>query len=504
MRKNWWITLAVLAGVALAAATPASARIKLATLPVRDRVEIQLENENATLVEEERVVTLLEKSNEIDFSWTNTQIDKWTILFRPLVADDSVRVINQSYPPGENALVWNVFADKAGPVKVRISYIIGNLRRTFSYRATAEHDEKTLTLRTYMRVWNFSGEEFGMAGVWGGIAGVFQKEMGLQESKEILVAKFIDVPIKKKFIFNWRTGQRVPDEPNQRYVTMHYVLKNEKPKVAPKGDDVAVLGSWPLPFGKARIFQYDAADPPNETFIGEDWGQFTPIDDEMKLYLGLARDIKVERTVKKPDQQDIHGNLFNSEVIVQYKMQNFKKDAVTLDIEEDMNALRDEFCGGGKDHEAQWQLLDKTTDKTKVERKSAQKVEIHVPLAGAPRRPTRNRRRSPSSCTSSSRTNGERRPRGPCHETVSPGHPDAAAGGHSRPGPQHRPGDPAAAGQGPADDLQLRGPDAGQGDPVDHLQEGRQPPGVLLGQHPDRPDERLPAAAGTPERDRGP
>jgi hypothetical protein len=391
MRKTRWLIPAAVALVAMAAmAQSAAARIKLATLPVRERVEIQLENENATLVEEERIVTLLKTTpetdlNEIDFSWTNTQIDKWTILFRPLA--DGVRVINQSYPPGENALVWKVFADKAGPVRVRISYIIGNLRRTFSYRATAEFDEKSLALRQYMRVWNFSGEEFGLSSVWGGMAGIFQKEMGLQESKEILIAKFADVPIKKKFVFNWRSGQRVPEEPNQRYVTMQYVLKNEKPKAAPKAEE-AVLGSWPLPFGKVRIFQKEAA-PPNETFIGEDWGQFTPIDDEMKLYLGLARDIKVERTVKLNKRQEIHGNRFNQETIVQYKMQNFKKDACTLDIEEDMNALRDEFCGGGKDHEAQWQLLDQTTDQAKVERKSAQKVEVHVSLPAAPKDATK-------------------------------------------------------------------------------------------------------------------
>jgi hypothetical protein len=376
------------AGLALAAiGRPASARIKLATLPVRDRVEIQLENENATLVEEERVVTLLKGTNQIDFSWTNTQIDKWTILFRPLAVGDTVRVINQSYPPDENALVWEVFADKAGPVKVRISYIVGNLRRTFSYRATAEADESKLTLRNYMRVWNNSGEEFGLAGVYAGFAGVFQKEMGLQESKEILVSKFADVPIKKKFIVNWRTGQHVPDEPNQRYVTMHYVLKNEKPKVAAAakgGGEAVTLGTYPLPFGKVRIFLKDSKVPPNEAFLGEDWGQFTPIDDEMKLYLGLARDIRVERAVAKNERTDIHGNLFNREVVVRYKMQNFKKDACLLDIEEDMNALRDEFCGQ-KDHEAQWELLAQTTDKSKVERKSAQKVEIHVPLAAGPK-----------------------------------------------------------------------------------------------------------------------
>jgi len=367
------VMLAGVAAALVAAAQPAAARIKLATLPVRERVEIQLENENATLVEEERVVTLLKGTNHIDFSWTNTQIDKYTILLRPLAVGDTVRVINQSYPPNENALVWEVFADKAGPVKVRISYLLGNLRRTFSYRATAEHDESSLTLRTYMRVWNFSGEEFGLSSVWAGFGDLFQKEMGLQESKEVLVGRFDQVPIQKKFIFNWRTGQRVPDEPNQRYVTLHYVLKN---------DEAHKLGKFPLPYGKVRIFQKDGKG--GEAFTGEDWGQFTPIDDEMKLYLGLARDIKVERTVKKNDRTAVHGNLFHQEVIVQYKMQNFKKDACVLDIEEDMNELRNEFCGG-KDREAQWELADQTTDRGKVERKSAQKVEVHVPLSAGPK-----------------------------------------------------------------------------------------------------------------------
>jgi len=362
------------AAMALAAlAGPAAARIKLATLPVRSRVEIQLDNERATLVEEERVVTLLKGTNHIDFSWSNTHIDKHTILFRPLEVGDTVRVIHVAYPPGENALVWQVWAEKAGPVRVRISYIIGNLRRTFSYRATAEHDESSLTLRNYMRVWNFSGEEFGPSGVWAGIGEYFRKEMGLQESKEMLLAKFLKVPIKKTFIFNWRTGQPVPDEPYQRYVTMHYVLTN---------DDANQMGKFPLPYGKVRIFQKDGRG--GEAFTGEDWGRFTPIDDEMKLYLGLARDIKVERTVDRNKRHPVHGNLYHQEVIVQYKMQNFKKDPAVLDIEDDMNALRDEFCGR-KDHDAQWELAGETTDKAKVERKSAQGVEIHIPLPAAPK-----------------------------------------------------------------------------------------------------------------------
>jgi len=373
-RKRLVVGIVVVCAALAALAPAASARIKLATLPVRQRVEIQLENENATLVEEERVVTLLKGTNHIDFSWSNTFVDKQTILFRPLAPAGDVEVIHSAYPPNENALVWEVFAKNAGAVRVRISYLVGNLRRTFSYRATAEADESTLVLRNYMRVWNFSGEEFGLSGIWAGFGLAFQdKEIGLQESKEVLIAKFAEVPITKKFIFNWRTGQPVPDEPNQRYVTMHYVLKN---------DEAHKLGQFPLPYGKVRIFLKDGKG--GEAFTGEDWGKFTPIDDEMKLYLGLARDVKVERTVKKNERQKIHGNLYNQEVIVQYKMQNFKKDPALLDIEEDMNQLRNEFCGQ-KDHEAQWELLADTTDKAKVERKSAQNVEIHVGLAARPK-----------------------------------------------------------------------------------------------------------------------
>ena len=180
------------------------------------------------------------------------------------------------------------------------------------------------------------------------------------------------MPIDKKFIFNWRTGQRVPDEPNQRYVTMRYVLTN---------DEKHQLGQWPLQRGKARIFQQDGHG--GEAFLGEDWGEFTPIDDEMKLYLGLARDVVVERTVERNKRHTVAANRYHQEVIVKYAVQNFKKKACTLDIEEDLNQLRNEFCGK-KNHDAQWELAEETTNAKQVERKGAKHLEIHLPLPARP------------------------------------------------------------------------------------------------------------------------
>src|SRR5215203_4886077 len=83
----------------------ALARVKLITLPVRERIEIQLDNTTATLVEEERVVPLVKGENQVDFSWANTQIDPNTIVFRVIAPVGEkkidVKVLSVSYPPNE-------------------------------------------------------------------------------------------------------------------------------------------------------------------------------------------------------------------------------------------------------------------------------------------------------------------------------------------------------------------------------------------------------------------
>src|SRR3954453_7450655 len=110
------VALALAASLVLPA-MPAAARVKLITLPVRERVEIQLDHPNSTLVEEERIVPLVKGENQVDFSWANTQINPETILFRVIApagatADNKldIKVLSVSYPPNEAALVWSVGA----------------------------------------------------------------------------------------------------------------------------------------------------------------------------------------------------------------------------------------------------------------------------------------------------------------------------------------------------------------------------------------------------------
>jgi len=376
MRPSFLAATLVLLATLSTTPNQALARVKLITLPVRQRVEIQLDHPHATLVEEERIVPLVEGVNQVDFSWANTQIDPDTILFRVLpgkVGEGEpleVNVLSVSYPPNENSLVWQVASSGSGSARVRISYLLGNLTKSFNYRAVATHDESTLVLSQYIRLQNFANEEFGSTGLWAGFGTHFLKAVGINETKQMLMEKYQKVPIKKTYTADTQLFGYLDRPKNKLTIPMHYVLKNSKEHN---------LGKAPLQFGKVRIFQDDGRG--STAFIGEDWGKFTPLDDEMRLYVGTAQDVVVIRTIEKNVTKRIAGNLFNREVIVKFEIENFKDRAITLDVAESIRAIRNEVSGDtGRDVE--WVLGPDTTLKGGIDKKLStfDKVVLHADL----------------------------------------------------------------------------------------------------------------------------
>ncbi len=359
----------LIVGFALAAASPALAGVKLITLPARERVEIQLDNMNATLVEEERVVPLAEGGNDVVFKWANTNIDKSSIQFRCLTNPGEIKVLSVSYPPGENALIWQVFAPRAGSARVRISYIIGRLDKTFAYRAIAANDEKTLTLWQYLQLHNNSNEEFGEAGMWAGFGERLQRPIGLNETKRLLASRFDDVPITKTYTADFARHGYLDAGKRQLRIPMHYLITND----ADNG-----MGRFPLMPGKARIFQDDGQG--TVAFLGEDWAPFTPRDDEVSLYLGVARDIVVKRTIVERKARRRFGPIHEYDVVVKYEIENFKDTPVVLDIAESMTALRREILGNTS-RSVEWELGDRGTLSEPDEAKStADRPVFHVKL----------------------------------------------------------------------------------------------------------------------------
>lgn len=364
MRKTTLLLLLLLG------ASPALARVKLAALPQRERIEIQLDREGRTLVEEERVVPLLASTAEagnnlVDFSWANAQVDKDSVLFRPLAVregdafrplkDGEVKVVNVAYPPNENALVFEVYAEKACAVKVRVSYVAGNLDRSFAYRAVADRDERFLVLKTYLVIGNRSGEEFSGAHVWAGFGP--RLEAGPQDGDDVrlLLDRAARVPVRKTYTFDWYAqGPLSPEKPFASRVLMHYALRN---------DEKNGLGRFPMPGGKARLFLEDGHG--GEAFLGEDWVSVTPLDREMRLFLGEARDVVCTRTIERNERRPVEGNLFHQELKLRYEIENFKDQPLTLDIQEQLNRLAAEY-GARAPGDVEWELLDGTTPGLKV------------------------------------------------------------------------------------------------------------------------------------------
>jgi len=283
--------IVALAGVVLLAATAAQARIKLTTLPERESVRIDIQNGRYTLVEEERTVNLQGGRNQVDFSWANIGIDKDSIVFRVIKSDGTVNVLNTNYPPNENALYWTVSAEKAGPAVIRISYLIGNMAAEPSYQGVVENDEKKLLMQVYMTVTNTSGENYGETTVQPGVGKTVVRYFNDGERKRMLAAKFADVPIAKRYVFDATV--------DQAQTRMYYRVTNDKTNQ---------MGGFPLPYGKMRLFikepgevKTDGDAVRSQAFLGEDWAQYTPLFADLDLYVGVAQDVKVERFQMDPE-----------------------------------------------------------------------------------------------------------------------------------------------------------------------------------------------------------
>jgi hypothetical protein len=219
---------------------------------------------------------------------------------------------------------------------VRISYLLQGLSRDIVYKAVAEPDEKSLTLRNYLRLRNDSGEDLTEAEVGVGYGAEFKKTIAHQEILEMLSEKIDGAAIKK--LLTWDAAQQPWDPEYEKQtigIPLSYKIMNDK---------ASKLGAHTLQPGKARIFLKtreldDAGKPKPEggvAFTGEDWVTLTPVDRELKLYIGQSRDVKVTQRKMKEDRVNIRRNNNNAVVLwdvdEEYKVEveNFKKDPITL------------------------------------------------------------------------------------------------------------------------------------------------------------------------------
>ena len=309
------------------------ARIKLVTLPDRDDTTVRLDNPQATLVEEERILNLHKGVNKVDFSWKGVHVDSDSIRLKIIQHPKETTLINVSYPPNSQSLVWDIYSPIAQQEKVRISYLLANIDRLVSYEAITDKDEKKLDISSYMILRNFSGESLGPAKFQLDYGRGFEKSINDGESKRMLFYQADKLNINKLFMFD---AGKHPWEPNKQQtnvgIPVYYELGNNKNNQ---------LGKHALWGGKMRIYQNDGHD--GSIFLGEDKPAYTPVNQKMKLYVGDSRDVVVTQRKTHHEKKNIKRNRKNQIVLhdkietMKITIENFKDTEASINIIEPMS-----------------------------------------------------------------------------------------------------------------------------------------------------------------------
>jgi hypothetical protein len=307
----------------------AQARIKLVALPERAATVIRLDNPMATLIEEERVLTLQEGLNKVDFSWKGVSIDADSIRLKALDHPKKVTLLSVSYPPNEAALVWDISTDKDYAERVRISYLLSNIDRLITYKALADKAETMVDLKSFLVLRNFSGEDFDRARVLLDYGEAFERGIKHEETKQMLFLKAAKVPIVKIWTFD---AARLPWDPEK--------LENKNAGIPVSyrivNDAKSKLGKFALWGGKARLFQDDGHG--STIFLGEDVIRHggVPVGEKMELYIGDSRDIVVTQRKMKDIRTNLRKNrkgtviLYDTDEEITAKIENFKDSPAVL------------------------------------------------------------------------------------------------------------------------------------------------------------------------------
>lgn len=331
-----------------------SARTKLVTLPGRELVLLNVEHADRNLVMEERTITLEKGVTTIAFSWQGVSIDPASIQLQPLDNPGTVQLISVSYPPNENALEWAVASPAAGPERVRIYYTLWGIERQMEYRLDVAADEKSAVLKANYRLGNLSGEDFDDTVIYTGIGQGVEKSIDAGARLQMLAARFDGIPVTKVYKF----------KPHERAeaVGWYFEIINS----ADRG-----LGQFRLPAGKARVYQASSAG--DGVFLGEDYLDALAVQEKDYLYLGDARDVTAKRKIMDTRRENERRAGSNRQMVmwdevthIQYEMQNFKDEPVTVVIEEITNDT--------------WEVEELSGPQAKSERKNIGLLEVTVTL----------------------------------------------------------------------------------------------------------------------------
>jgi hypothetical protein len=272
-----------------------------------------------------------------------------------ILSRGEVRDISLGDLPGglvvKPTLVWTLSSDRAGTESAEVSYLTDNLNWHAEYVAVVDENDTEIDLSGWVSVDNQSGATYEHARLKLVAGDVHRVQDRLQAMTMIRDEMGAAAPSAKQFasreffeyhIYTLERPATLADRETKQ-LSLFPTATTPVEKVLTydplrRGEDILVelefvngeengLG-MPLPAGKMRVFKADA-DGALE-FVGEDRIDHTPRDEELRVYLGNAFDVKGER--KRTNYRTLSER--SHEETFEVELRNHKREAVEVVVVE--------------------------------------------------------------------------------------------------------------------------------------------------------------------------
>ncbi|MCA9400006.1 MAG: DUF4139 domain-containing protein [Candidatus Omnitrophica bacterium] len=346
--------------VLLGFSSGASAKVDLVTLPNRDSVQLTIYNSaDLTLARENRVLTLREGLNALQFSWENTLIDPTSLDLLPQKNADRIDVQYLTFPPRVKHIgLWNIHSQLKGDVPVEINYLTSGLSWRAFYLATLTPDERSMQLKGYVLVTNNSGEDYenakvrlivGKVHVIDQIAALASKDYPygrpdeltrkqvlydepprtvsrgkalfadmVMESEALAPKEILKEGLSEYFLYTIEGRETIPNGWSKRLpsfeaasVPVENLYKYNESQygrqvihfLSFKNDEEHKLGDTPIPGGMIRV--YRSIDRQGHlVYTGQSNFKYIPVDEDVALNLGADQEVIVDSVLMKEESDN--------------------------------------------------------------------------------------------------------------------------------------------------------------------------------------------------------
>ena len=298
-------------------------------------------------------------------------------------------------------LSWIIKNEKSGEHEVEIAYITKNIKWEANYVTVTNKDDKYIDLTGWVTIDNKSGatyEDAKLKLVAGDIHQIttpvermyplakyeaalkpipepqfrekeffeyhlytLQRKTTIKnnETKQIEFVSAFNIPVNKIYIYD---GAKIDSERYYSYTDKNYGADcNKKVNVMLefRNSKECNLGI-PLPKGKMRVYKEDAEDK-SLIFIGEDYIDHTPKDENLRIYIGDAFDITGERV-----QTDFRKYDSSCKEWFKITIKNHKNEDIKVVVREHMYRWTN------------WEIFEKSADYEKIDSRTIE-FKIQVP-----------------------------------------------------------------------------------------------------------------------------